>query len=233
MRVMVDPGHGGRDPGAAAHGLIEKDIAMMYGDALFNELRNRGHIAALTRSADEDLARDLAWPRPGKSKDLNRRCVLANEFGAHAFISLHCNAGYHAMNGAWLLHCRGSHHGAALGVRIFDELSRIPGIADDDAAKEVLPDDSVHTGYTTKAHVLLRSKPPHMADDEWLYLQGLPRSEWYRTIRVLRGTKMPAVLVELGFLTNRDDARQLALPSTAGHVVRAIADGLEGWWDGD
>lgn len=233
MRVMVDPGHGGRDPGAVAHGLREKDIAMMYGDAVFNVLRNRGHHAALTRSADEDLAPEHTWRNPAKGIDLQRRCDRANEFKADAFLSLHCNAGRAAANGAWALHMRGSHHSAQLASRIFDQLCLVPGITDDDDFREVLPDDSVHTGYTTRASVLLRGKPPTLADDEWLFMKQLPRDQWYRKILVLRETKMPAVLIELGFLTNVLDARQLTLSATIADVTRAIVDGLEGWWDGD
>lgn len=233
LRVMIDPGHGGRDPGAVAHGLVEKHVVLVYADALFAELRRRGCQSALTRAADVDLAPGEKWRTPGKGIDLDKRCEIANGMTADAFVSLHCNAGRAAANGAWVLHCKGSVQGEKLARTIFDELERIPGICDDDKPREVFSDASPATGYTDDALVMLRNKPPHMSEAEWLYKCELPHSKWYRTIRVLRGTKMPAVLIELGFLTNVDDARQLRLPETVAPVTGAIADALEAWWHGD
>lgn len=233
MRVMVDPGHGGKDPGAVSHGVVEKDIAMRYADALYDELNARGILAALTRDGDEDLAPEESWPTPGKGIDLRRRCERANDFRANAFVSIHANAGRAAANGAWVLYCKGSHHGERLATDIFDHLAAIPGITDNDPEREVYSDASAATGYTSKAAALLRDCPPHMKETQWLYEKGLPAKDWYRTIYVLRETKMPAVLVELGFLTNIDDAKQLQLSATVSAVTRAIADGIEAWWSGD
>lgn len=233
MRVTVDPGHGGRDSGAISHGVVEKHIAMRYADALYDELNARSILAALTRDGDEDLAPEETWPSPGKGIDLRRRCDRANDFKAHAFVSIHANAGRAAANGAWVLHCKGSHHGERLATDIFDHLVAIPGIGDSDVAKEVYSDASPATGYTSAAAKILRDCPTGIAETEWLYRSGLPAKDWYRTIYVLRQTKMPAVLVELGFLTNIDDAKQLQLSATVKAVVRAIADGIEAWWSGD
>lgn len=51
-----------------------------------------------------------------------------------------------------------------------------------------------------------------------------------RRLAVLRQTDMPAILVEMGFLTNAGDAGQLVQPNMRAAIVRAIADGLERWW---
>lgn len=234
MKVMIDPGHGGRDCGASAHGLLEKDLTMVYGDALYAELQRRGIDAALTRATDCDLAPDHErWTRAAKSADLKKRCELANDWGATVFVSLHCNAGRSAANGAWALHCKGSHEGERTSRSIFDALGTIPGILDNTPRREVFPDASPAVGWTSAALTLLREKPVHMGDAEWLYKRELPHPKWYRTIYVLRGTKMPATLIELGFLTNLADARQLRLPETFPQVGRSIADGLEAWWNGD
>ncbi|MHB1170813.1 MAG: N-acetylmuramoyl-L-alanine amidase family protein [Longimicrobiales bacterium] len=233
LRIMIDPGHGGRDCGASAHGLLEKDLTLVYGDALYAELQRRGIRAAMTRMSDCDLAPDDTWRNPGKTNDLKKRCQLANEWGATVFVSLHCNAGRSAANGAWALHCKGSYEGERISRSIFDELGRIPGILDDTPAREVFSDASPAVGWTNAAETLLREKPVHMSNAEWLYKKELPHSKWYRTIYVLRGTKMPATLIELGFLTNKADARQIRLPETFPQVGRRIADGLEAWWSGD
>ena len=77
--VMIDPGHGGRDPGATAFGLSEKDLNLAIALELARALEELKIPARLTRG------RDLF-------RSLGQRCELANNSFASAFISVHCNA---------------------------------------------------------------------------------------------------------------------------------------------
>lgn len=233
MIVCLDPGHGGRDPGATAHALRESDIALAYALETARELERRLIAPVLTRRTDVDLAPGKGWPDPGKGVDLDARCDIANAAQANAFVSFHCNAGRASANGCWVLHAKGSAHGAKLARYIFDELAKIPGLPDSDPEREVYSDASPAVGWTSRAAQLLASKPAGVDPAAWLTSNGLPREKWYRTIRVLRGTKMPAVLVELGFLTNADDALMLQRAETMLAVAIAVAEGLEAWWSGD
>lgn len=199
MKIVLDPGHGGRDPGAVAGGVREADLALAYARTLSRELARRGHVVALTRNTDVDLAPGVTpWQPKGKSVDLNRRCATANAFNADAFVSLHANAaGTAKANGAWVLHAQGSKRGKALAIATFRELAKLQGVVDADAEAEVFPDQS-----------------PQVAG---------------RRLAVLNGTNMPAILVELGFLTNPQDVTQLSDLATAERVCAAIANGLESW----
>lgn len=80
MKIFIDPGHGGKDPGAVGPtGLLEKDVALSVARRLHGFLVDAGHAAALSRGTDEFL--ELA--------ERARRCNL---WGAHALVSIHCNA---------------------------------------------------------------------------------------------------------------------------------------------
>ena len=86
MKVVIDPGHAGRniDPGAvnATTGLQEADVALIISRLVENYLLAIGYEVNLTRTGWEQAETD----------DLSYRTTLANNWGADIFISLHCNS---------------------------------------------------------------------------------------------------------------------------------------------
>ena len=78
-KICIDPGHGGRDPGAVAEGIKEKDINLAIALKLMPLLIGAGHKIILTRSTDEFI-------------DLYNRAECANSAGSDIFISIHNNA---------------------------------------------------------------------------------------------------------------------------------------------
>ena len=86
MKIVIDPGHAGRniDPGAVnkISGLQEADITLMIAKLLENGLLEDGHEVKMTRNDWEEEETD----------DLSYRTALANSWGADIFISLHCNS---------------------------------------------------------------------------------------------------------------------------------------------
>jgi N-acetylmuramoyl-L-alanine amidase len=79
-RLVIDPGHGGKDSGAKGCGLQEKDITLLVATDLITKLTEAGALAFLTRD------RDVFIPLPERPR-------LATVLGADAFVSIHCNAG--------------------------------------------------------------------------------------------------------------------------------------------
>lgn len=197
-RVCIDPGHGGRDPGASTAGVNEKDVVLRYSLELASILEERGHETLLTRDADVDLAPDEEdWGR-GKGIDLRARSKLANEWAADCFVSIHANASSSdRADGAWVIHDDQSTRGPDLARSVFRELATVPGVPDDDRDEEVFADGTAWVGH--------------------------------RQLSVLGRTRMPAILVELGFLTNADDLAQLQDPEQQTLICRAIARGVERW----
>lgn len=93
-RIVIDPGHGGVDPGAmGSKGVHEKDIVLEVSKKLADILRQSGAEVILTRESDRDLSdADVYNLYRSKLQDLTRRVELANENNADIFISIHVNS---------------------------------------------------------------------------------------------------------------------------------------------
>ncbi|TCP59402.1 N-acetylmuramoyl-L-alanine amidase [Tumebacillus sp. BK434] len=89
--VMIDPGHGGYDPGVLSDGLREADLALSIGKELQKELADQMIPAVMTRSTDIDFAQPGLRGITAKRSDLARRVNMAFEQGATMYISLHAN----------------------------------------------------------------------------------------------------------------------------------------------
>ncbi|HVS01130.1 MAG TPA: N-acetylmuramoyl-L-alanine amidase [Thermoanaerobaculia bacterium] len=122
MRICVDAGHGGRDPGAVGRDpflLREKDFNLDLAERLEGHLRERGWHPLLTRRADRSLS-------PAS------RAAFANRLDADLFLSLHANAAAVPEAEGMEVFCfPGSRRGAVLGRQLLDHLlARFPGHRD-------------------------------------------------------------------------------------------------------
>lgn len=91
--ILIDPGHGGADPGATVGDAIEKDIALSVSLKLRDYLQEQGALVIMTRETDVDLAdKGLKGYRKRKTQDLIRRVDLVNSSEADFFASIHLNA---------------------------------------------------------------------------------------------------------------------------------------------
>ena len=91
--IIVDPGHGGEDPGKVSPGgVYEKDINLAVAKKLAVMLNQGGGQVVLTRERDEALSNNENTVRARKRADLENRWELAAVTGADLYISLHCNS---------------------------------------------------------------------------------------------------------------------------------------------
>jgi N-acetylmuramoyl-L-alanine amidase len=92
--IVVDPGHGGSDPGAAGKdGALEKDITLAIGRRLADCLGQAGAMVLLTREADTELSDPATTGQAAKKReDLTRRVDLANANRADLYLSIHVNS---------------------------------------------------------------------------------------------------------------------------------------------
>lgn len=88
--IYIDPGHGGKDPGAMYKELKESDINLQISKYLKEELEKNGAIVYLTRIGDYDLSENNA--RNHKRNDLTARARLINESSCDMYISIHLNS---------------------------------------------------------------------------------------------------------------------------------------------
>ena len=171
--VVIDPGHGGPDPGAIGIGGIrETDVVLEVSKIVKNLLSEKGVKVVLTRKNEVDL-------------DLSPRVSLANNMDADIFVSIHANASRgkrRDINGLETFYYRGW-RGRLLAKRIQQQILRVsPGSPD----------------------------------------RGVKQGRFY----VIKNTRMPAVLVEIGFLTGRLDARRLEKNTHRKRLAYAIAKGI-------
>lgn len=206
-KVVLDPGHGGADTGRkAADGMMEKDVALAVALEMERILKRRNDLeVVLTRRDDRDLG-------------LVDRTEMANREGADVFISIHCNGWYDASaNGieTYFLAPAKSEWDA--------EVAR-----EENASVEAAEDldfilwDLVQSLYIQESATLAESIQSALVAETGLNNRGVKQAGF----RVLVGAYMPAVLVEIGFLSNPDDANKLAAGSFHRRVARALADAV-------
>lgn len=178
--ICIDPGHGGKDPGAVDHSLHEEDFNLIISSLVSAMLRQNGFNVFQTRAFDEHLGET-------KIEDLNRRCEIANKNACNLFVSIHANA------------------------------------ADRDKAKgfEVLY--SSQNGMKAAVHVLDSFKE--------FFPENQSRGLKQRTrIYVLKHTRMPAILIEGGFLTNPSEVEFLKDEKKQIRLATAITNGIESYF---
>ena len=171
--VVIDPGHGGPDPGAIGIGGIrETDVVLEVSKIVKNLLSEKGVKVRLTRKNEVDL-------------DLPPRVSFANNTNADIFVSIHANASRgkrRDINGLETFYFRGW-RGRLLAKKIQKQILRVsPGSPD----------------------------------------RGVKQGRFY----VIKNTSMPAVLVEIGFLTGRLDSRRLEKNAHRKRIAYAIAKGI-------
>jgi N-acetylmuramoyl-L-alanine amidase len=119
MKLCIDAGHGGTDPGSSGPGLVEKDFTLALALLLEEELESRGHWVVMSRRRDRTLA-------------LAARAAFANRLEADVFVSLHANAaGRPDVQGMEAFHFTGSAAGRTLGRSVLASmLAAFPGHRD-------------------------------------------------------------------------------------------------------
>lgn len=215
--VVIDPGHGGRDPGAIAGGRQEKDITLAAALTLKERLERTGRYkVVLTRD------RDVYIP-------LDSRVKLARRANADLFISLHADAGPDdSVRGAsvYTLSERAAGRSARLVTK--DDWFMKAGYRSDQSVSGILF-DLTQRATKNRSATFAQLLVDEIEDEHTL----LRRSHREAGFAVLLAPDVPAVLLEMGFMTNPDDQAFLADPKTRGRLVVAIAEAIEGYFRND
>lgn len=169
MKVIFDPGHGGKDPGAVGNNLQEKDINLAVGLKAGKILERHNIEVIYTRTTDTFV-------------ELSERANMANKANVDIFVSFHANAAGNAN---------------AQGLETFS----YPNSAKGTALAKCIQDSIIQARLYTKD-------------------RGIKTANF----AVLRQTNMPAALVELGFITNSEDAK--ILRDKQNELALAVAKGV-------
>ncbi len=218
--VVHDPGHGGdRDGAIAGSGVREKDLTLEIARRTAALVRARGGRVVLTRT------RDSAVP-------LAQRAALANAQRADVFISIHLNAmpgpGPHAAHGVetYFLSADAT-DASATAVAARENADRLAGEPEVDRADPVsgILEDLANTSTLAESSDLAYALHDALVGRTGAADRGVKQAPFY----VLAGARMPAVLVEIGFLSDPAEARRLASAAYQEQVARAIVAGIDAW----
>lgn len=117
--IVVDPGHGGVDPGAVVGQTLEKTVVLQIALTLKQLLEERGATVILTRDQDQSLGGSIR-------EELGRRVALVHKHKGHAFVSIHANKDSCACWGAQTFYQKGgTPQGKALATAIQSQLRRL------------------------------------------------------------------------------------------------------------
>jgi N-acetylmuramoyl-L-alanine amidase len=209
---VIDPGHGGHDPGARAHGVTEAAVVLDIAQRLEKLLLAQpGFDVVLTRRADEFIP-------------LEERTVIANRESADVFLSIHANASpRQATRGieTFVLDFATNADAEALAARenasSVRSMHGLPALVKTIALSNKL-DESRELARMVQAS-LVRGLS---AEVKGLKDLGVKRAPFV----VLIGAEMPSVLAEISFLTNRADAALLRQPAHRQRIAQALADAM-------
>lgn len=211
--VVIDAGHGGRDPGATSvSGQVhEKDLTLALSQALRDELVKRGRVrVAMTRDNDRYLT-------------LDDRAALARRLNAAMFVSIHIDSAANPLaRGASvysLSDVASDAEAATLAERENAGTDRGPGTS---AVDGVLADLAMRSQMTASAD--LASRLVRKASGR---VELRPNPHRFAAFHVLRRADAPAVLFEAGYLSNADDELLLREPREREKMVLALAQAIE------
>lgn len=213
-KIVLDPGHGGKDPGAiGAGGLAEKDVVLSIAKKLALKLKNElGVEVVLTRKDDRFVA-------------LEDRTALANAEDADLFLSLHMNASPNGeAKGVETYYLDNTTDEAAIRLAARENATARKNISDlqfilSDMTQSMKLEDSITLAHRVQGSVV-GGMGKVMNDVKDL---GVKKALFY----VLVGARMPSVLVEMFFITNRIEGKALSLTSYQEAMVDALFEGIQ------
>ncbi len=190
--VVIDPGHGGQDPGAVVNGYQEKDIVLDTSLMLQAKLEDVGITAKLTRTNDVFIA-------------LEDRPVLARQKGASIFISIHANQ---------------AANGFAAGIESFIlPAANFPGTSN---TRTPYQQSMTANRFDVRNLLLADALQRPIIQATGAFDRGIKRERF----AVLRDAPCPAVLVEIGFMSNTNDLANMLDPEWRKTLTEALRDGI-------
>ncbi|HZV85841.1 MAG TPA: N-acetylmuramoyl-L-alanine amidase [Brevundimonas sp.] len=212
--IFIDAGHGGRDPGARGAAVNESAVTLAAAQALKQELERTGRYRVrMTRDGDAYV-------------DLYRRVAIARQAGADLFISLHADAGADpATRGASVYTL--SEQGAGRAVREFtrgDDWQRSLNLPGRDPSVDRILLDMTQRATQNRSAQLARTLLGELEGADHPLLR---RSHRDAGLAVLLAPDVPAVLLEMGFITNPEDERLLNDARARRRLMRAVAEGID------
>jgi N-acetylmuramoyl-L-alanine amidase len=216
--VVIDPGHGGEDPGAVGRGgTQEKDVVLRVSRMLKDNLNKRGgYRAFLTRNGDYYVA-------------FKKRLKIAREYGADLFLSIHADAARNRDAQGASVYClspSGASTEAARLLAMKENLADIMGgspngensDASDPIVLNMFQTNTINTSRIFGGSML--SKLSRVSPLKFDTVQGAP-------FRVLKLPQIPSLLVETGYISNKKEEKLLRSNRHQARIANALAKAVE------
>ncbi|WP_317993249.1 N-acetylmuramoyl-L-alanine amidase [Bartonella gliris] len=216
FRVVLDPGHGGIDGGArGGTGVLEKDVTLAFARALRDELKKDSHTTvALTRDSDVFLR-------------LSERVKKAQEFGADLFISIHADTiDVHSLRGAtiYTISDKASDAIAKSLAESENKVDLLDGLPAEESLEvtDILMDLTRRETHTFSVN-FANSVISNLSKSNINLINNPHR---YADFQVLKAPDVPSVLIEIGYLSNKEDEKLLNNPQWRKQMAASIAHSI-------
>ncbi|MBR1980684.1 N-acetylmuramoyl-L-alanine amidase family protein [Candidatus Proelusimicrobium excrementi] len=221
FRILIDPGHGGKDPGAVKKGSSkEKDLNLAVAKILYDLLKKeKGFEVKISRDSDVFIT-------------LGKRASMANDFKADVFVSIHANAAKRASANGFEVYFRSdkaSDAEAAETAALENEALQYEGKGGgtvsfaDLLLKSLATNENINQSSKLAGHI--RNSVTKKSGNLGIKVHqnsAIKQANFY----VLRGVNSTAVLVEMGYLSNANDRKRLNTKSVRQKMAESIRDGI-------
>ena len=215
-RVVIDPGHGGKDPGAVGYyrGVLEKNVTLELSRRLAKKLRQKiGCEVLLTRDEDKFLS-------------LEERTAIANTKRADIFISIHANAHPNKrVSGVETYFLNLATDNESIRVAARENATSAKNISDLEMILNDLMNNAKINESTALADQVQRAMVSHLNGRYRVRDNGVKQAPFY----VLLGAEMPCILVEIAFISNPKECKRLNTAAYQESVADAIVKGVENY----
>ncbi len=210
--VVIDAGHGGSEDGArGTGGTLEKNVTLLVARRLKAALEARlGVRVILTRDSDTTVG-------------LDERAALANNNKADLFVSLHANGSMRpSASGAQVFYLSLDEYGDAAQRAAHPDSESLPVFGGGAREVELTPWEMAQARYIEESAALAQAIEAALRERVPVSRRPIQQAP----LRVLVGANMPAVLLEMGFITNSDQEKQLRSDEFQNSVVQALVTSI-------
>ena len=226
--IVIDPGHGGHDTGAMKHGAVEKDVVLAFAKVLRDKIEKTGRYKVLmTRDTDVFIP-------------LDERRAFGEKHKAALFIAVHADYAKTSARGATIYSLResvakslkrsakGEVSEHLLSDSELAAVRKANGDKNASTVRNILADFAGREVETTRERtsIFTRSVIEHMGESTNLRT----KPDQQAAFRVLKTAQFPSVLIELAYVTNKEDAKLLQSDAWRGKVADSITTAVENYF---
>lgn len=217
--IVLDPGHGGQDSGANRNGAMEKEVVLAFGLTLRDKLNATGRYKVLmTRDNDRFVP-------------LDDRRAFGEDNKAALFIAIHADYAGASASGATIYSLRESVANAlkrSTRASLTDKELKAADPSDANNVTNILSDFADRDVQSNKSRTSLFARSVITYMGETTTMMSNPDRE--AAFRVINTTKMPSVLIELAYVSNKQDAAKLKSDQWRNKVADSIVEAIENYF---